>query len=298
MSTERIGDICAAVNLLPVDNTNLGVIPAAGVGGAPVVSLTDKRAAQASIMALSVSGGGGPDTLDVKFQESDPPQDADDLNIYDGVDDGSEKLRDAGASNVEFAIPFTPSVNMTVYSARIQLSRLGNPTGSVSVALQADAAGDPSGTDLFVSRAVNAANISTSRGEVAFFFDVGCDLTGSTQYWIVISGTYTASLTDCIQVHYDTATSNCKYYDAAWAVMTNQNLWFRVEYLTFTDIAGLVHAQITEGFLNPMDTWERLEIPLLLRKDAMRAFYTPTGAGTWSILHGLNVAWPKAEPLT
>lgn len=294
----RLGDIAANVALLPVDPTNLGVIPAAGIGGQPKTGLNEILAAQASLMALSVSGGGGSDTLDVKFQESDAPEEAEGINGYNGVDDGSRKLREGATTNVLLAIPFTPAVGLTVYQVKLMLSKLGAPTGHVWVEIQGDSTGDPDGTAIGgVSRKVDVANIGAAIEEVSFFADCGIDLTGATAYWLVITGDYTASATDCIQVHYDTATSACKQYNGTvWAVTTDENFWFKLEQLIFSDVSSLVHAQITEGFANPMDTWERLEIPMLMRKPALRAFYTPSG-GAWTVGHALAIGYPKTQPL-
>lgn len=297
MSSNRLGDIVTAQPLHIADIAQTG-------GSRAIPGLASVRAAQGSIGAMAVSGGGGSDTLDVKLQESDPPSYLDQINAYDGTDDGSEKLRDGAGSNLLFAIPFTPSANITIYSAKLMLSRLGTIAAGKSVwcYIDTDSTGDPAGSavagaqNLPNSRKIECTNIPTSIGEQTFFFEDGIDLTASTPYWLLIDGDYTVSAANCIQVHYDTATSGCKYYDAAWAVMTNQNLWFRLQYLAFTDIVGAAFAQITEGWLNAIDVAERIEVDLQTVKDAIRAHYTVSG-GTWTIGNILNVGLPLVKPL-
>jgi hypothetical protein len=297
MSSNRLGDIVAALPLHIAD------IAATG-GSRAIPGLAGYRAAQGSIGAMAVAGGGGADTLDVKLQESDPPVYLDQINYYDGTDDGSEKLRDGAGSNLMFAIPFTPSANITIYSADLWLSRLGTIAAgeSVYVAVQGDAAGDPDGTDINGaqqfghSRRILGSSIPTSISQQRFFFEDGIDLTAATPYWLLLEGDITLSAANCVQCHYDTATSGCKYFDAAWAVMTNQNLWFRLQGLSFTDIVGATFAQITEGWLNAIDVAERIEVDLMNVKDAVRAYYTVSG-GTWTIGNILNVGYPLVAPL-
>jgi hypothetical protein len=254
---------------------------------------------------MAVTGGGGSDTLDVKLQESDPPKLSDQINAYDGVDDGSRKLREGAATNVSIAIPFTPPVDMTIQAVDLMLSRLGTVAAgkSVYVAIQGDTAGDPDGTDISGaqqyghSRRILCTDIGTDIAEHRFYFEDGVDLTASTTYWIVIEGDYTASASNCIQVHFDTAATGCKHYDSAWAVMTNENVWFKIYYCEFTDIAGAVFTQITEGWLNAIDVAERIEFDLEGVKDTIRAHYTVSG-GTWTIGNILNVGYPLVAPMT
>jgi len=295
--TNRLGDIVAATAL------NVSTVGQTG-GGRPIAGLTGYRAAQASLGAMLVASGGGSDTLDVKLQESDPPELSDQINAYDGVDDGSEKLRDGAGSNLLFAIPFTPSADITVYSVDLWLSRLGTITAgeSVWVEIWDDSTGDPNANEegaqgLTESRKILGSDIDTSIAMYNFIMEDGYDLSSGSQYWIVVNGDITVSATNCIQVHYDTATSGCKYYDAAWAVMTNQNVWFRLWTCVFTDITGAAFTQITEGWLNWIDVAERIEVDLQVVKDTVRAYYTVSG-GIWTIGNILNVGYPKLGPMT
>lgn len=300
MSTLRLGDMAAGTPL------NLLAVSASG-GSRPVPSLRGIRAGQLNQGVLAVSGGGGADTLDVKLQESDPPELLDQINGYDGVDDGSIKLREGAATQVLLAIPFTPTENVTIYSAKLQLSRLGTIAAdkSVWVYIDTDAAGDPAGAAvsgaqaLATSRKILCSAIATDRNEVTFFFDDGIDLTAATQYWLVVDADYTESAVNCIQVHYNTVvgTSGCKKFDAAWAAIANNDIWFRLQYLQFTDIAGAALAQITEGWLNEHDILERLELNMETVKDTVRAHYTVSG-GTWYVATVLNVGLPLTLPLT
>lgn len=306
MSSLRLADEVVSVPLTTIDPDNAGIITAS-MGGRPVVGLDQFRAAQSNIAAIGVAGGGGADTLDVKFQDSYPQQiNSVEINAFDGIDDGSEKLRDGAASNIRFGIPFTTTFAHTIYSVRLQMSRLGTPAigaggiPAVWATLETDAAGDPSGTAVGgSSRLYPTASIDTTREEITFFFDVGVDLANATDYWIVVEGNYDVSATDCIQLHYNTVagTSGCKFFDAAWAASVNIDYWFRMEYLIFADISpAIAHAQITEGWNNIWDTLERVDINLEPIRDAVRAYYTVSG-GTWTVANILTLGEGKVLPV-
>lgn len=296
--SNRIGDMVAALPLHVADIAAIG-------GSRAIAGLAQTRAAQGSIGAMAVTGGGGADTLDVKLQESGAPV-VGAANGYDGVDDGSRKLRSAAATDLQIAVPFTPAVDMTIYDVSLMLSQLGAvPAGeSVWVEIDTDAAGDPAGAEvsgaqaLTESRRVEAATIADAVGAVSFYFEDGIDLTAATQYWIKLSGDTTLSAVNCIQWHYNTVvgTSGAKKYDAAWAALVNEDFWFSSRYCVFTDITGAVFAQIVEGWLNAFDTGERIEVDLKGVKDTVRAHYTVSG-GTWTIANILNVGLPIYRPL-
>jgi len=300
MSTNRLGDYVTALPLHIADIAAIG-------GSRAIPGLTLAKAAQASLGAMAVTGGGGADTLDVKLQESDAPKLADQINGYDGVDDGSRKLRSAAATDLQIAIPFTPAVDMTIQAVDLMLSSLGTIAAgeSVWVEIDTDAAGDPAGAEvsgaqaLTESRKVEAVTVPDSITPTRFYFEDGVDLTAATLYWIKLSGDTTLSATDCIQVHYNTVvgTSGCKKYDAAWAAIANEDVWFKLYYCEFTDIAGAVFTQITEGWLNAIDVAERIEVDFKTVKDTVRAHYTVSG-GTWTIGNIVNVGLPNLAPLT
>ena len=299
MSTNRLGDI---VKTEPLSGLALQATGGAG----PVSGLASFRAAQLVNRVLGVTGGGGSDTLDLKLQESDPPKLLAQINAYDGTDDGSIKLREGAATAVELGIPFTPTADITVDKIRLQLSQLGSVAAGkkVWVTIETDSTG-PSGTDVNgaqaygASRKVEAADISDSIEEVEFELIDGVDLTASTTYWIIVKGDYTASATDCIQVHYNTVvgTSLCEQYDAAWGAIANYDIWYEVDYLEFTDISGAALTQVTEGWANPEDTDETLELSLKGVKDTVRLYATVSG-GVWYPTAGLALGMSGVIPVS
>lgn len=300
MSTNRLGDIVTAEPLAGL------AIQATG-GAGPVKGLTKFRASQLVNRVLGVTGGGGADTLDLKLQESDAPKLLDAINAYDGTDDGSIKLREGAATAVQLAIPFTPTADVTLDKVRLQLSQLGSVAAGkkVWVNIQTDAAPDPSGTDVNgaqiygASRKVEAADISDTIEEVEFQLIDGVDLTAATQYWIVVSGDYTASATDCIQVHYNTVagTSTCRQYDAAWGAIVNYDIWYEIDYLIFTDVSGAALTQVVEGWINPEDTEETLEVSLKTVKDTIRLHATVSG-GVWYPTASLALGMSGSLPVS
>ena len=299
--TQRIGDYAASVPLL------LPVAIAASIGGRNI-DTGGFRAAQANIIVSEPAGGGGADTCIIKFQESAGPIVSDQINGYDGADDGNEQLRDGAASNILLGVPFTPTVTGTINSVRLMLSTFGTPAIAaggipyVQVSIQADAAGDPSGTDIGgYSRRIPTADLATALTEVSFWFDNAVDLTAASDYWIVVAGLYDVSATDCVQFHHNTVvgTSGCKHYDAAWsAADANIDYWYEIDYLVYTDIADIAAVTFTEGtILNVIDEGaDREELGLQKYENFIRAYYTLTG-GTWDVFHALTVGDPTVQPV-
>lgn len=93
----------------------------------------------------------------------------------------------------------------------------GTPAGTVTVALQDDSSGSPSGTNLF-SATISATNLTTSTLNVdKIISSLAANLTNGTVYWIVIS-TNTQSDTNYYNFAFDSGASGVtKYWDgSAW----------------------------------------------------------------------------------
>jgi len=79
----------------------------------------------------------------------------------------------------------TPTVNLYIKKIVIQANKNNTPTDDLEVALQADSAGVPSGTDLAVTAAVDIP----SAANYDFIFSTIQTLTANTKYWFVVRRT-------------------------------------------------------------------------------------------------------------
>jgi hypothetical protein len=104
------------------------------------------------------------------------------------------------------------------------------------VTVEADSAGDPSGTPLATSIKIRADLINSNDVEVKFAFPVPATLTGSTTYWLVVHGDYAISVTNHIKFRGNTTTSYAgglaKDFDGAstWTSPMDGSIvdfWFR-----------------------------------------------------------------------
>ena len=161
-------------------------------------------------------------------------------------------LRLAAADNQELALSVTPATTGSAgVQVRLRLRRVGNPSGNLTVELQTDTAGDPSGTPVAngTSAAVSAASITADSGgqDVTFTFATSPTLTASTAYHAVLKGTYTASATDYIDWAVEDVASggNFEIKDAAWANDATKNGVGRI--LTTSFIDAFLMANTIEG---------------------------------------------------
>jgi len=252
------------------------------------------------IVAAAPSG----ELMNIYFQESDPPV-MTHSNLYDGVDDGSLKLRDGANSNIYVAIPFTQdNVDYrTPIAMSVMVSRVGTPVNTasdrppnISFSIIADVGGnpDPGLTSLGDSYKLATADISTSLQEILIGWEgINVDIAKTTQYWLVIEGEYDEDASNCIQIHYNTVvgTSDCRYYDTSWNAMASEDVWFKLFQLTFEDVSG---DEIDEGGnipawqsdilpVNSLDTLTVRTLNLMQRKSYIRVRYefSNVPSGLW-----------------
>ncbi len=87
------------------------------------------------------------------------------------------------------------SNNATISKIRLWLKKTGSPTGNLTVKLQTDSGGNPSGTTVSngTSATVAASSLSTSYGWIEFTFSTHPALSGGVQYHIVLETADSAS---------------------------------------------------------------------------------------------------------
>lgn len=271
-----------------------------------------------SLLALAIapgSAGASPgDEFLPYFQESDPPV-LTHQNTFDGDDDGYLALNDVVSGITLMGIPFTQdAVDDRIPSAfGVWLSRKGTPTRtggnpSIHISILADSAGSPSGSALFDSFYISTDDIPVN-GLALILFGTrgGVPVVNGGSYWIVIDGTYyDQSDANHIRVHYNTVTgtSGCKTYTGSWNAISNQDIWFHLYQLTFTDvptdeIEGGAFNPYIEGtdYLNRIDSVQARILDLKKRKDNLRAKYAITGSGLYSMAFSAAAGYPRKSPV-
>lgn len=103
---------------------------------------------------------------------------------------------------------FQLAAGATVDMARLYLRKVGSPTGTMTLRIETDSAGSPSGTlaDANATVTVAESGLGTSYALVDFDFGTDFSLSGSTQYWLVLSTDRTASATNYVQWGIDSST--------------------------------------------------------------------------------------------
>lgn len=94
-----------------------------------------------------------------------------------------------GADATEQGIQLDADSNVS--KVRLWLKRVGSPTGNLTVKIETDSGGEPSGTTVTngTSNTVAASSLSTGYGWIEFDFATPPSLTGSTQYHSVLETT-------------------------------------------------------------------------------------------------------------
>lgn len=96
----------------------------------------------------------------------------------------------------------------TVGSVTAYLKKVGSPTGNLTVEIQADSTGEPSGTAISngTSGTVAASTLTTSFADTSFTFATPPSLSGSTTYWLVLKTADSQSATNYVAWGADTST--------------------------------------------------------------------------------------------
>lgn len=104
--------------------------------------------------------------------------------------DGPDKL----------AQSFQVTGSQTVDEVKLWLKKVGSPTGTMTLRIETDSSGDPSGVLAHANLTVTVAEsgLGASYADVSFSFASSASISGSTTYWIVLSTDRSASQTDYV----------------------------------------------------------------------------------------------------
>ena len=123
-------------------------------------------------------------------------------------DNEFEITTSAVTTNDKLAQSFQVSSLTPVTEVDLWLKKVGSPTGNLTVEIQTDSAGEPSGTAVTndTSNTVSASTLTTSFGDIAFSFASNPSLASGTTYWIVLTTADSQSNTNYVVWGADTST--------------------------------------------------------------------------------------------
>lgn len=96
---------------------------------------------------------------------------------------------------------FQVTGTQTVKTVDLYLKKVGSPAGTMTLRIETDSAGSPSGTlaDANLTTTLAESSLSTSYADVTFTFSTAASISGSTTYWLVLSTDRAASETNYVQ---------------------------------------------------------------------------------------------------
>jgi hypothetical protein len=198
-----------------------------------------------AISILSADAQGSGITNTVKLQSS--------ADLATGASYTTEGTNDipllhGAADNVNLAVKFTQSGARQIKQVGLMLKQLGTIAAdkTLTLTIEADSSGDPSGTPLATFATVDPATIGEDYELVWFTLATPLDLANNTVYWLVLTGNYDASTENQIQWRTATVASggNASVYDEAWGAVDTNSREFIVRQYNFADISGAVFTAV------------------------------------------------------
>jgi hypothetical protein len=195
------------------------------------------------VILTAKSDAGSSPTLDVKLQNA-----AERLRIPEALGAGDDALAHRTATDVAIRLgaAFTLATGTTIAAVYLPLKKNGTvSSGTLTLALQADTAGEPSGTDLVTATSA-AADVSSDGSNVEFRFAVPRDLAAG-DYWLVLTSNVTLHAANNIEWRSTSVESggNAAQFDEAWGAAATHNLEHWCESYQFADITGGAYTTAT-----------------------------------------------------
>lgn len=157
-----------------------------------------------------------------------------------GGDSSNDNVRVGAADRVKLAQGFQITTAGPLPFIDLQIAKSNTPTGNLWVTIEADTAGNPSGTPLATSDKFDVSVIPTTRGWVRFIFRTPVSLSAATQYHIVLQGDWAMNGSNVIAWRGDGtgyANGSGKKFDGTnWAAAGVADFSFKT-YVTQNDTA-------------------------------------------------------------
>lgn len=114
---------------------------------------------------------------------------------------------EAPSGNDKLAQGFQVTGTQTIGSVTLWLKKTGSPTGTLTLRIETDNSGDPSGTlaDNDLTTTVSESSLGTSYADVTFTFSTPASISGSTQYHLVLSTDRSGSVNNYVTWGIDTS---------------------------------------------------------------------------------------------
>jgi len=192
------------------------------------------------------------------------------------------------------------SSSSDISSIKLYLRKIGSPTGNLTIEIQTDSTGDPSGTPVTngTSDVVDASTLTTSLALVEFTFTTSPNLSASTQYHVVLKTTDSQSDTDFVIWGTDESSPSYSggqlksYNGASWDAETDDTI-FQIYGLAGLNSANLQVYSTTKGVLPPrMTTAQRTALTppagTIVYDTTLNAMYLYTSS--WAELVALDLS--------
>lgn len=228
-------------------------------------------------------------TLDVKLQSSVAVVTGSSYTTEGATDN---KLRDGANSNIKLSAQFTQSGARQIKYVYLQLKKFGTvASGNLTLTIETDSTGDPSGTALGTAT-ISTDTVASTYGWAKFTFTNPVDVANTTVYHVVLAGAYTESSSNCIGWRSKTVASggNFEFYDSAWSATATESLEYYAEEYNFSDITG---GAFTQHATASSQTAEAINVDLNIQNRYVRAYRTIGGTSNPAftsavVLLGLN----------
>jgi hypothetical protein len=209
-------------------------------GGQTITDVGPLYTGQAKFFLTAKSDAGTSPTLAVKLQSSPP------LNrFFDVASTSSDtvadiKHRSGAAENLKIAAKFVvPTGGLTISKVYLPLKKAGAPTGTFTLAVYADTAGDPSGSALATFGTLNVATLTTSYAQTAFSLTTPVDLAAGTFHLVATSDVSASASVNVLWRSITVASGgNLNLYGSAWVPTATSNMEFQAFFYQFADITG------------------------------------------------------------
>jgi hypothetical protein len=159
------------------------------------------------------------------------------------VGDADVDLNLSTGGKTKLAATFTQSGVRQVKYVDLILKKTGTIASdkTLTLTIEADSSGDPSGTPLATAGTVLANTVDDGYMTVRFTLTTPLALADATAYWIVLTSNYTASDTNFISWYVTTVASGgtlSRYAPSTWTAVTTQDPLFTIQQFAFADATG------------------------------------------------------------
>jgi hypothetical protein len=216
-------------------------------GGQAVTDVAATYTRNGLIVCTTLKTAGTNPTCDVKIQNSPALAVTHSLQNTAASTTADLPSRNDTDTNIKLAAKFVvPTGGVTVSKVWIPLKKAGAPTGTITVTIYADTAGDPSGSALATFSTLDAATLTTSYVDTLFSLTLPTDLAAGT-YHLILESDVTISTTAYVAWHGNTVSSggNANLFGTGWVPTATKNLQYRLHSYVFTDVTGAAFTQAT-----------------------------------------------------